>query len=62
MDKAFFGAGLLLFLLNAGIALLLRNYLVRYTASLISCIEDMVSGKKEIVFDEENELLMSGTS
>ena len=59
MDKAFFGAGLLLFLLNAGIALLLRNYLVRYTASLISCIEDMVSGKKEIVFDEENELLMS---
>ena len=52
MDKAFFGAGLLLFLLNAGIALLLRNYLVRYTASLISCIEDMVSGTKEIVFDE----------
>ncbi|MCI8326412.1 MAG: HAMP domain-containing histidine kinase [Lachnospiraceae bacterium] len=59
MEICFFYLGLVLFLLSICIAFLLRRYLVRYTVSLVSCIDDMLTGKKDIVFEEEKELLTS---
>lgn len=59
MEVHFFYIGLFLFLLSICIAFLVRKYLVLYTTSLISCIDNMLAGKKEVMFDEENEFLTS---
>lgn len=59
MEIYFFYLGFVLFLLSICMAFLLRKYFVRYTTSLISCIDDILTEKEEIVFDVEKELLTS---
>lgn len=59
MERYVFGAGCFLILLSIGMAVWLRHCLVRYTFSLSSCLDQMIKGEREIIFDEEYELLMS---
>ncbi len=59
MEKYILMAGILC-LLCAGLGfIVLRWYLVRYTTSLTRSLDEMIEGKREIIFDEENEWLMS---
>lgn len=59
MERYVFYAGCILILLSVLTAILLRRYLVRYTSNLTECLDEMIAGKQEIMFDEESELLMS---
>lgn len=54
-----FYIGCVMILLSLIAPVCLRRYLVRYTTDLISSLEEMIAGTKELVFDEENEFLMS---
>lgn len=54
-----FYAGCVMLLLSFASAAALRRYLVRYTDSLVECLDGMIAGRQEVVFVEEKELLMS---
>lgn len=59
MENYVFYAGCAMLLLSLIAAIVLRRYLVRYTNNLTECLDQMIAGKREIVFAEEHELLMS---
>lgn len=59
MEKYVFLAGMGMIAVALAMMVLVRWYLVKYTTSLTACLDEMLLGKQDIVFDEEHELLMS---
>lgn len=59
MEKYIFYAGIGMITVALAMLVAMRRYLVKYTTSLISCLDEMIAGKRDIDFDEEHELLMS---
>lgn len=58
MEMYIFYAGCIMILLSVIFAFVLRWYLVRYTNNLTECLDQMIAGRREIAFAEEQELLM----
>ncbi len=57
MDRIILGISLLLFLASIGIAIYVRRSLVRYTDLLMDSFDEMLAGKKESHFHENQETL-----
>ncbi|MCQ4635504.1 HAMP domain-containing histidine kinase [Anaerovorax odorimutans] len=57
MEKFLLAAAILLLIADIAAIFWMRRQLVTYTSQVIKSLEEMISGKEEIVFDEENETL-----
>lgn len=57
MECWILGASAILFLGAVILAVMTRRALVRYTSELSNCLDDMIAGKKDIIFQEEQDTL-----